>query len=87
MSRVDEPDYQNQVQLIQQLQNPARYDHPVTNIEVVETHISWLILTGHYVYKIKKSLNLGFLDYSSLEKRHFCCDEELRLNSRTAPEL
>lgn len=73
--------------LIQALHRPACYDHPVWNIELVETHISWVLLTGPYAYKIKKSLNLGFLDFSTLEKRRFFCEEELRLNRRLAPSL
>ncbi len=53
----------------------------------METHISWVILTGDYAYKLKKPLNLGFLDFSTLERRHFFCEEELRLNRRLAPDL
>ena len=63
------------------------YDHPVKHIELIETHISAVILTGDFVYKIKKPVNFGFLDFSTLEKRHTCCMEELRLNSRMAPEI
>jgi aminoglycoside phosphotransferase family enzyme/predicted kinase len=54
---------------------------------LVETHISWVLLAGPYAYKIKKSLDLGFLDYSGLDARRFCCEEELRLNRRTAPDI
>ena len=54
---------------------------------IEETHISWVLLTGHDAYKIKKSVNLGFLDFSSLEKRRFFCNEEYRLNRRLAPSL
>lgn len=54
---------------------------------LVETHISWVLLTGPYAYKIKKPVNFGFLDFSTLAKRRFCCDEELRLNRRLAAEL
>ncbi len=73
--------------LIRSLLKPDVYDHPVTDIELIETHISWVILTGAYAYKIKKPVNLGFLDFSTLEKRRFCCNEELRLNSRLAAEI
>ncbi len=73
--------------LIKALQQPEIYDHAIENLTVIETHISWLILTGPYVYKIKKPLNLGFLDFSTLEKRRYYCDEELRLNQRLAPEI
>lgn len=54
-------------------------------LEMLETHISWVVLTGEFAYKIKKPLELGFLDYSTLERRRFYCHEELRLNSRLAP--
>lgn len=73
--------------LIQALLNPAAYPHPVDNIELIETHISWVLLTGHFAYKIKKNIQFDFLDFSNLEKRHYYCDEELRFNSRFAPDL
>ena len=69
------------------LLTPALYPHPVSNLTLVETHISWVILTGDFVYKFKKPLDLGFLDFSSLEKRHHFCQEEIRLNRRFAPSL
>jgi aminoglycoside phosphotransferase family enzyme/adenylate kinase family enzyme len=75
------------ISLIEALQNPALYDHPVQGFHVVETHISWVLLTGLYAYKLKKPVDLGFLDFSTLEKRRFFCEEELRLNQRLAPEL
>ncbi len=73
--------------LIEALRNPRAYDHPVERVEVVETHISWVLLTGKYVYKIRKPVNLGFADFSTLEQRRFDCDEELRLNRRLAPDI
>jgi aminoglycoside phosphotransferase family enzyme len=72
----------DQAVLIEALRDPARYDHPVREIRVLETHISWVILTGTYAYKIKKAVDFGFLDFSTLAKRHFYCLEELRLNRR-----
>ncbi|MBI1424164.1 MAG: AAA family ATPase [Gammaproteobacteria bacterium] len=69
------------------LLTPENFDHPVSGIELLETHISWVILTGDYVYKIKKPVNLGFLDFSSLTQRRFYCEEELRLNRRLAPAI
>jgi aminoglycoside phosphotransferase family enzyme/gluconate kinase len=72
---------------ISSLLQPDRYDHAVENIQLIETHISWVILTGHFAYKIKKTINLGFLDFSTLEKRHFYCKEELRLNAKLAPTI
>lgn len=73
--------------LIRALLDPARYDHPVTGPELIETHISWVLLTGCYAYKVKKPVDLGFLDFSTLEQRHHYCEEELRINRRTAPDL
>jgi len=73
--------------LINALLNPLLYDHDVDKIELVETHISWVLLTGDFAYKIKKPVNFGFLDFSTLEKRKFYCEEELRLNRRFAPQL
>jgi len=73
--------------MIDALMDPERYDHAVKDIQLIETHISWVILTGDFVYKIKKPVDLGFLDFSILEKRHFYCQEELRLNKRLAPDL
>ncbi len=73
--------------LLEKLQNPTLYSHPVTQFEVIETHISWVLLTGNYAYKIKKPVNFGFLDFSTLGKRHYYFEEELRLNRRLAPDL
>ena len=72
---------------IAHLLKPSCYRHPVSNIDLIETHISWVILTGEFAYKIKKPVNFGFLDFSTLDKRRDCCAQELRLNRRLAPEL
>jgi len=76
-----------QKQLIAALRSSQAWPHPVAGIEVVETHISWVLLTGSFAYKIKKAVNLEFLDFSTLERRQHYCDEELRLNRRWAPDL
>jgi len=73
--------------LLNALQNPAMFDHDVESLQLIETHISWVILTGPYAYKIKKPMDFGFLDFTTLEKRKHFCEEELRLNRRLAPEL
>ena len=73
--------------LIQSLKDPSRYPHPVSEVTVQETHISWVLLTGPFAYKIKKPVNLGFLDFSTLALRYQACLEELRLNGRLAPML
>ena len=68
------------------LDDPACYNHPVETVQLVETHISWVLLTGSYAYKIKKPVDLGFLDFSTLALRYQDCLEELRLNRRLAAE-
>ncbi|WP_353929440.1 AAA family ATPase [Okeanomitos corallinicola TIOX110] len=74
--------------LIQQMLQPGFYPHAVAEpIELIQTHASYVLLTGDYVYKIKKPVNFGFLDYSTLEKRQYCTNEELRLNQKGAGEL
>lgn len=73
--------------IIAGLSDPSAYPHDTKGVEVVETHISLLFLTGTYAYKVKKSLDLGFLDFSSLRNREYYCREELRLNRRLCPEL
>lgn len=70
-----------------QLLLPSAYPHPVKRVELVETHISWLLLTGEFVYKIKKPVDLGFLNFSTLGQRKHYCEEEYRLNHRLTPEL
>ncbi len=73
--------------LITALLHKQAYDHPVDNISLHETHISWVFLTGPYAYKLKKPVNFGFLDFSTLEKRKYYCEEEVRLNGRLAPHI
>jgi aminoglycoside phosphotransferase family enzyme len=73
--------------MIEALLSGAAYSHPVGRIELLETHISWVILTGEYAYKIKKPVDLGFLDFRTLERRRHYCEEELRLNRSWAPRL
>lgn len=73
--------------LMEELQSPEAYPHPVESIHLIQTHVSCVFLTGEYVYKIKKPVDFGFLDYSSLEQRHRCCEEEVRLNRRLCPDL
>lgn len=73
--------------LIAQLMHPEAYPHPATPVTQIETHISHVFLAGDFAYKLKKPLDLGFLDFSTLEKRQFCCEEELRINQRLAADL
>jgi aminoglycoside phosphotransferase family enzyme/predicted kinase len=73
--------------LVEALRDPTRYPHPAADIEVVETHISCVVLAGDYAYKFKKPVDLGFLDFTTLAARRRYCEEEMRLNIRTAPAL
>ncbi|HEY0663009.1 MAG TPA: aminoglycoside phosphotransferase, partial [Thiobacillaceae bacterium] len=74
-------------ELIESLRDPACYDHAAGPVRLIETHISHLALSGEFAYKIKKPLDLGFLDFSSLDKRLHACEEEVRLNRRLAPTI
>jgi uncharacterized protein len=76
-----------QRRLLEALRRPGTYPHPVDRVECIETHISWVLLAGEHAYKLKKPLDLGFLDFSTLERRRFFCEEELRINRRLAPHL
>ena len=70
---------------IKALLKPQTYPHRPQKIELVQTQMSFIFLAGEYVYKIKKPVNLGYLDYTTLEKRHFFCHQELELNRRLCP--
>ena len=69
------------------LLDPTAYPHAVSTVHVVETHLSWVFLTGEFAYKLKKPVSFPFVDLRSAERRAFYCAEELRLNRRFAPEL
>ena len=73
--------------LIAGLLRPDAYPHPVAAVERLDTHLSTVLLAGDYAYKLKKPLALDFLDFSTSELRRHYCEEELRLNRRTAPDL
>lgn len=72
---------------IQHLLDPAAYPHATTQLRLIETHISWVVLTGPFAYKIKKPVRYEFIDASTLALRRHYCDEELRLNRRLAPDM
>jgi aminoglycoside phosphotransferase family enzyme len=71
-----------QKQIVEALMKPEVYDEEPGKIELVQTHISFVFLTRNFVYKVKKAVDLGFLDYTTLEKRRFFCEKELELNRR-----
>ncbi len=72
---------------IQYFLGSENYPHPVDEVELVQTHISYVLLAGDFVYKFKKPVDFGFLDFTSLEKRRFFCHQELLLNRRLCPEI
>lgn len=72
---------------VRTLLREAAYPHPVDGLRLIETHVSWVVLTGPYAYKLKKPVDYGFLDFSTLALRKHYCEEELRLNRRFAPDI
>lgn len=72
---------------VQAMLQADRYDHPAPELKLVQTHISFVILAGAFVYKFKKPVNFGFLDFSDLGKRRTCCEQELLLNRRLCPDI
>ncbi len=77
----------DQSPIVEQMARPDFYPHRPQKVEAVQTHISYVFIAGDYVYKVKKPVNFGFLDFTTLEKRKFYCEEELRLNRRLAPSI
>jgi len=77
----------SQESIIEALKDPSAYDEKVNSIRLLQTHISYVFLTGRYAYKIMKPVNFGFLDFTTLEKRRFYCEEELRLNRRLCGDM
>ena len=73
--------------LVQALLTPEAYPHRPGEIELVQTQMSFIFLAGDYVYKVKKAVDLGYLDYTTLEKRNYFCHQEVMLNRRLCPEV
>src|SRR5437773_8244867 len=73
-------------ELIAFLESPASYPDEPAEVRAVQTHISWVFIASPFVFKVKKPVNLGFLDFSTLEKRHYFCQREIALNRRLAPK-
>jgi aminoglycoside phosphotransferase family enzyme len=78
---------QDQKPVVEALLKPDAYPEETGKIELIQTHISYVFLTKNYVYKVKKAVNFGFLDFSTLDKRRFFCEKELELNRRLCPEI
>jgi uncharacterized protein len=73
--------------LIAFLESPASYPHGPAEVRSLQTHISWVFIASPFVFKVKKPVNLGFLDFSSLQKRRYFCQREVELNRRLCAEV
>ena len=73
--------------MIEALSTPSAYPEPVDSVDVHQTHISVVFLAGSFAYKIKKPVDLGFVDYGTIERRRHWCEQEVHLNRRLAPEV
>jgi len=80
-------DRQFQKRLVSFLESPASYPHGPREVRSIQTHISWVFTASPFVFKVKKAVNFGFLDFSSLEKRRHFCQREVELNRRLCPEV
>jgi len=87
MKAESQSDTNSQTAILTALSNPDFYPHPVSTIQVEETHISTVFLTGDFVYKLKKPVDFGFLDYTTLEKRRRYCKQEVLLNKRLSENV
>ena len=76
-----------QNQVVEALMKPEAYEEDPGKIELVQTHISFVFLTKNFAYKVKKAVDFGFVDFTTLEKRRFFCERELQLNKRLCEEL
>jgi aminoglycoside phosphotransferase family enzyme/predicted kinase len=72
--------------LVERLSDPAFYPEPTRDVQVIQTHISYIFLTDHHAYKVKKPVDFGFLDYTTLDRRRECCEREVALNTRLCPD-
>ena len=73
--------------LIKSLLKPAAYPDPTAGVRLIETHVSFIFLTDSFVYKVKKPVDFGFLNFTTLDRRRFYCEEEVRLNRRLCPDI
>ena len=73
--------------MIDDLLSPAALPDPTEHVDLVQTHISMVLVCDRYVYKIKKEVDFGFLDFSTLEKRRYYCEQEVRLNQRLSRDI
>jgi aminoglycoside phosphotransferase family enzyme/predicted kinase len=73
--------------ILKSLLKPDAYPEPVTGVELIQTHVSYIFLTDVHAYKIKKPVDFGFLNFSTIDRRRFYCNEEVRLNRRLCPDI
>lgn len=73
--------------ILKSLQKPESFPDPTTSVELVQTHVSWIFLTDSHAYKIKKPVDFGFLNFSTIDRRRFYCNEEVKFNSRLCPSI
>ena len=73
--------------LLKSLLKAAAYPEPTASVRLIETHVSYIFITDDFVYKVKKPVDFGFLDFTTLDRRRFYCEEEVRLNRRLSPEI
>lgn len=77
----------SQKEIVDALMAPEAYDEETRRVELCQTHISFVFLVDKYVYKVKKAVNLGFLDFTTLDKRQFFCEKEVEVNRRLCPDM
>ena len=77
----------NHSKLVESMLKPEFYPHRPETVELIQTHISFIFIAGDLVYKVKKAVDFGFLDFTTLEKRKYYCDKEILLNRRFAPDV
>ena len=87
MAAAPESSYNDTMNLVAALMDPKAYPEPTTRVELIQTHISWIFLTDKFAYKAKKPVDLGFLNFTTLRRRHHYLQEELHLNRRLCPEI
>lgn len=73
--------------MIKSLLKTDAYPEAADSVELIQTHVSWIFLAGDMAYKIKKPVDFGFLNFSTIDRRRFYCHEEIRLNSRLCPDI
>ncbi|HEY4744063.1 MAG TPA: hypothetical protein VIH45_05345, partial [Desulfuromonadaceae bacterium] len=73
--------------MVKSLLKPEAYPEPTRAVQMVQTHVSWIFITDTHAYKVKKPVDFGFLNFSTIDRRRFYCNEEVRLNRRLCPEI